>query len=879
MTRSFHAALLASLSISAAAFAGDAKPLTFEDAVRPILKAHCFECHGEGEKLKGGLDVRLKRLLVHGGKAGPALHVGKAKDSILIERLQSGEMPPGKKKLTRDEIATIARWIDGGALTARPEPAKLAAGFQLSEDEKSYWFFQPIQSPAIPKVKNQDRVRTPIDAFLLAKLEAKGLTFAADAERATLIRRATFDLVGLPPSPREVDDFVHDKAGDAYEKLLDRLLASPHYGERWGRHWLDVAGYADSEGYTGEDVVRPTAYRYRDYVIRAFNADKPFDEFIHEQLAGDELVASPYDKLSPAQLDKLIATGFLRMAPDGTASKEFNLKEASNQTIADTIQIVSTSLMGLTMHCAQCHNHRYDQIPQIDYFRLRAVFEPGFNTRTWRTPKLREIATVDAATKKQIAAIEAAAQKVDQERVVKAQKYVKAVLDRALALVPDDQKAAVQKALKLAPGARSVAQTAMLAKYKGLLVTAANVGMYDDAAKKELPELLEKSAKLRATKPAGDTIRAFTEMPGQVPPTLFFERGDPDQAKGEVKPGHLAILARFNLPPLPDRDPKLPTTGRRLALARSLTGPEHPLTTRVLVNRFWMHHFGKGIVASAGDFGFLGDRPTHPELLDWLARDFMTSRERKRPDERPEAWSLKRFHKQVMLSTAYRQASTASADARAADPDNKLLGRMNVRRLESEIVRDAMLAVSGKLNVKPFGPPVPVMPDLAGQIVIGVDTNDGAGRPTGKFIPLNGEEYRRSLYVQVRRSKPLAVLEAFDAPIVSPNCERRNVTTVTPQALMLMNSKAVIEQADFFAKRLKQEAGTDPKLQVKLAWNYAWGQEPAAQDVALASTFLAEQTKFYEQRKNLPTVADPALAALTNFCQAMLTANAFLYVD
>ena len=401
---------LALLALAASLPARADEPVTFEKHVRPLLKAHCFECHGEGTKLKGGLDLRLRRAMAEGGKSGPALVPGKADDSLLIQRIRSEEMPPGKRKLTRSEQAILERWIAGGAVATRDEPKELPPGFSPSADELAHWSFQPITRPAAPAVKYAGLMRNAIDAFLLAKLEAKGLSFGPQADRRTLIRRASFDLLGLPPAPDEVERFVNDGAPDAYERLIDRLLASPHYGERWGRHWLDVAGYADSEGFSGEDPVRATAYRYRDYVIRAFNADKPFDEFIVEQLAGDELVRPPYELLPPAELDKLIATGFLRMAPDGSATPGVDGKVASNQNIADTIQIVSTSVMGLTLHCAQCHNHRYDPIPQADYYQVRAVFEPALNVKNWRTPAGREVPLFNTEARKQAVAIEKEAQ-------------------------------------------------------------------------------------------------------------------------------------------------------------------------------------------------------------------------------------------------------------------------------------------------------------------------------------------------------------------------------------------------------------------------------------------------------------------------------------
>ena len=385
------------------------EPISFERNVRPIFKANCFPCHGEGDKLNGKLDVRLRRMIVEGGKSGAAIVPGQPEASLLFQRISKGEMPPGKKKLTSDEVALIGHWIAAGAATARPEPEKIGDDLQFTEDDRSFWAFQPIRRPDEPKVQHTDLVHTTLDAFLLAKLEENGLSFSSGADKQTLIRRAYFDLIGLPPTPEEVALFLADDASDAYERLIDRLLASPHYGERWGRHWLDVAGYADSEGYTNDDLVRKEAYKYRDYVIRSFNADKPFDQFIQEQLAGDEMVApavaaSGYKNLPPEAIEKLVATGFLRMAPDGTGSGGVDQKIARNQVVADTIKIVTSSLMGMTVACAQCHNHRYDPIPQTDYYRLRAIFEPALDWKNWRAPQARLVSLYTDADRDQASA-------------------------------------------------------------------------------------------------------------------------------------------------------------------------------------------------------------------------------------------------------------------------------------------------------------------------------------------------------------------------------------------------------------------------------------------------------------------------------------------
>ncbi len=585
------------------------------------------------------------------------------------------------------------------------------------------------------------------------------------------------------------------------------------------------------------------------------------------------------------------------MAPDGTASKNVDVPLASNQTIADTLQIVSTALFGLTIHCAQCHNHRYDPIPQSDYYRLRAIFEPALDWKSWRAPAAREIVVLSEADRTKADQIEKQAGKIDQERFKKEAEYIEQTFRRELAKVPKEVHEAARRARKTPAAKRSAADQKLLRDYPNLNVTAGSLYLYDAKAAAALKTYLAKAAALRATKPTGQSIRALTEIPGKVPTTFLFHRGDHEQPKEAVAPAGLTILEPFQLGPIPhavDGTRSVPTTsGRRLAFARTLTNGKHPLVARVLVNRVWMHHFGKGIVATPGDFGFLGDRPTHPELLDWLAGEFMRGESEGRGtrdegrgardegrgarDDGRGAWRLKRLHKLLMTSTAYRQASGRSAALVKIDPDNHLLGRMSLRRLEAEALRDAVLAVSGALNPKQFGPPVPIMFDDLGQIVVGVDTTDTAGRPTGKVVPLQGEEYRRSLYVQTRRSRPLAVLESFDAPILNPNCEIRHASTATPQALLLMNSRFIHEQAEFFAGRVVKEAGTEKPAQIKQAWRLAYGCEPSIKEMKESLAFVNEQTAHFRGRPK--GRLEPEMQALANFCQALLSANSFLYVD
>jgi len=881
--------------------------LTFEKNIRPIFKANCFQCHGEEKELEGGLDLRLRRWLVKGGESGAALVPGKASESLLLERVQSGDMPPGDMKLTSEEISLIRRWIEQGAITARPEPKSLSVdGF--TEDERNFWSFLPIKRSAVPAVKAMHRVRTPIDAFVLAKLEEQGLTLSPDAKKQTLLRRAYFDLTGLPPAPAEVEQFMNDKSPNAYELLIDRLLDSPRYGERWGRHWLDVAGYADSEGYTEADKERTSAFRYRDYVIQSFNADMPFDQFIVEQLAGDELVKPPYKNMTAESIEKLTATSFLRMAPDGTGTAGIDENVARNQVMAETLKIVSTSLMGMTVGCAECHSHRYDPILHTDYYRLRAIFEPAINWKQWRVPTARRISLYTDEDRKQSAEIEAEAAKIDAERKVKAKVFIDITLADQLLSLPEEVREPLSVAYKTVAKDRTPEQTALLNDYPKILkISEGSLYLYDreirtNAAKVDaertklqksnpeakeqiaalkkkaddiratqkadkLKEYVDRATEIRATKKKEGFIRALTEIPGKVPETFLFYRGDFEQPKEKLLPAGLSVINGKELPKIPDKVESLPSSGRRLAFARRLTSDAYPLTARVLVNRFWMQHSGKGIVETPGDFGLLGAKPTHPELLDWLADEFRSS-----------GWKLKKFHKLIMLSTVYRQSSSRYEKLDSADPENQLYGRMSVRRLESEAIRDSILAISGKLNLKMYGEPIPVMEDDVGQIIIGKENLDGERKP-GAVISLDGDEFRRSLYIQVRRSRPLAVLDAFDAPIMEPNCSARTTSTVAPQALMLMNSHFSREFAEYFAARIVEEGHAGPAAQITRAWLLAYGSNIEPAELESAKLFIEKQTEHYKANPPANNKTTPQQLALSSLCQALIGSNEFLYVD
>ena len=950
------------LSVTAQTRAAD-QELFYEQPIRGILKAHCFQCHGEDQVIEGKLDLRLRRFMLKGGESGPALVPGKTDDSLLLERIKNGEMPPGDKKLSAAEIQLIEQWIQQGARTQRDEPETISPD-SLTPEELRYWAFQPVQRPAMPTVTRPELVQSPIDTFLLYRLEQENLAYSKPADRLTLIKRLSYNLLGLPPTPEETQAFLADDQPAAYERLVDRLLASPRYGERWGRHWLDAAGYADSEGYTEQDPVREFAYFYRDYVIRSMNQDKPLDQFVQEQLAGDEMVQSGYENLSPGQREKITATGFLRMAADGTASGGVDRNVASNQVIADTIQIVSSSLLGMTVGCARCHNHRYDPISQVDYHRLRAIFEPALDWKQWKTPNQRRISLYTEQDRKQAATIEMQAKEVETERdrVLKAhlertlleelliidpalreplktayQKpagerskeevalldeypnvgkissgslylynrkrsqraaaidrianeketdHVQRVQQEQLARIPVADRAAFTAAIALPADQQSKDQQTLIAKHPGIQVTADTLKEFDPAAaqevshyreiakqiksidsKKELDEFSEKAAEIRKTIPKEYFIRALTESSSKPPPTFLFRRGNHDQPADEVKPGELAVVNHHHPASIPNNEATLKSTGRRLAYAKHLTSGRHPLLARVLANRIWMHHFGRGIVNSPGDFGQLGERPSHPELLDWLASELVSN-----------GWQMKSLHRLILTSTAFQQSSQRTAQLDEMDPDNRLYARSSVRRMESEAVRDNVLAVSGQLNQAMFGPPVPVMEDAVGQIIIGKEFLDGERKPT-KVISLQGEEFRRSVYVQVRRSRPLAVLETFDLASVAPNCTQRNFSNVAPQALLLMNSQFIVQYSRLFAERVVRDAGDNLAKQIDRAWELSQGVRPSAENNRLLQEFVEAQQRTFKQQDNKLSTEVARQRALASACQALLSSNAFIYVD
>ena len=757
-------------------------PVTFEQHVRPILKAFCLDCHGGGEQLEGKLDLRLKRFMLTGGESGATLRVGQPAESLLIKRLKSGEMPPSEKKVPAEQIAIIERWIASGAATVRDEPESLPPGLGITAEERTYWFFQPLLRPSVPVVKQPTQARSPLDHFVLAKLDERGTVNNDQADQFTLLKRATFDLIGLPPTPDEVEQYLSDSAPDAFERLTDRLLASPHYGERWGRHWLDVAGYADSDGDGSVDTIRPYIYKFRDYVVRSLNADKPLDQFLIEQLAGDELVAPPYTNLTPEQTELLVATGFLRMAADPTASGQGDPDTSRNQVVADTIKIVSSSLLGLSVGCAQCHDHRYDPIPQADYFQLRAIFQPALDPKGWVIPRERVISLYTDEDRARAVAIEADAVKLQADVNVKRQKFIDTAFDLEIDKHPAEQREALRAAFKTPADKQTDEQKKLVATTPSLNINGGNLYQYNAGAAEELKKDDASVAAKRGEKKIEDFVSVLMESGGMPNPTHLFYRGDHRAPKQVLLPADLTIAApdgqRFQIEE--KNAALLRSSGRRLAWAKQITNGSHPLVGRVLANRIWLHHFGRGIVDTPGEFGILGTRPTHPELLDWLAVELGAG---------PR--SFKRTHRAVMSSAIYRQSSRRASDAAMKDADGAFYSRFPVRRLEAEIVRDRALAVSSRLNDALFGSPIEVMEDFAGQVHVKDDSP------------------RRSLYIQSRRTKPVSLLAAFDAPVMTLNCDRRPSSTVAPQSLMLMNGDFILAQAEHLSQQVHVE-GVSP---------------------------------------------------------------------
>ncbi|MDQ3011509.1 MAG: DUF1549 and DUF1553 domain-containing protein [Acidobacteriota bacterium] len=726
-----------------------------------------------------------------------------------------------------------------------------------------YWAFRkPVHSP-LPPVKNSAWIKNPIDAFVLAKLEEKGLQPSPPADKRTLLRRVTFDLTGLPPTPEEIKAFLVDQSPDAYDKVVQRLLGSPRYGERWAQHWLDVVRFGETNGFE-LDQDRDQAWRYRDYVVNALNADKPYDRFIVEQVAGDEL--------EPDSFEMRVATGFLRAGPQHVVAGNQDVAANRQEWLTEVMFSVGNGVMGLTVGCARCHNHKFDPIPQSDYYRLQAFFAAADNQDFKRPTKEQEDAHAAAikAHKEKLKPIQDQIKVIEKpyEEKLKAEKRAKLEPQFANALAKDDRQRSDEEK-RLAKDAQRMLSinwdelVAVLspedkAKRAALRQQMHQINLYE-------PEPLPKALAV------ADTLKP-------VPAMYLLKGGDPHRPGVEVKPGFLMTVEDL---PAVEIKPTADSTGRRLALARWLTQANHPLTARVMMNRLWHHHFGRGIVATPNDFGRNGQQPTHPELLDWLATEFIK-----------RGWSLKQMHALMALSNTYKQSSLgAQASSLQADPDNKLLWRRNGQRLDAEELRDAVLAVNGTLTEQQGGPSirVPLEPEVYDQIFTEYEADN-----LWPVHPDARQHTRRSLYLVRKRNVRLPMLVAFDAPDLMSSCGARSTSVHALQSLTLMNSEFMLAQSKALAVRLFNEtagakAGREEKMIARLS-ELALGRLPRPAEAQAARAFLKEQAVIIRRRlargeqvaalKDAPKSVAPAdVAAWIDLCLATFNLNEFVYVQ
>ena len=846
---------VSSLVMSAAALAVAGFPSTaaraqsdaeyFSHEIRPIMERTCWNCHGAAIQ-SSGLDLSTREKALEGGIRGPAIVPGDAAASRLFRQLAGMEGPvmPLGVPLPDEDIEKFRLWIDAGAVWDEG-PATIVAASEFStfitevpESARDYWAFQLPEQTPLPAADGFDH---PIDRFLERERRERGVAAAPRADKETLLRRAYLDLIGLPPTIEEIESFLADTAPGAWERQIDKLLASPHYGERWGRHWLDVARYADSDGYE-QDVDRANAWRYRDYVVDAFNSDKPYDQFITEQVAGDELDETTFETL--------IATGFLRAGP------RVNFREKDNPErrwdyLDDVVATLGRGVLGMTIQCARCHDHKFDPILQKDYYSMTAsIF--GYVETDWPMLPDEQAHAYLARTAEldeRVSAVREQIREIEQPYVTELK------IERIRGDFPED----VLEAVLTLEEDRSDGQQLLAAQVLTIGVPRGQVDAAmsepDKVRREMLLRRIDEIEEQRPAQPAmmevvtdgdyrytpdraGDNVlgcpecRIQMEEPGsflhqgpdayEVPPSPFLIRGDPFSPGPEMEPEFLTV-ASYGDPPTVIPRPNGRTSGRRLALAQWIASPDNPLTARVWVNRVWHHHFGRGIVASLDNFGVVGDRPSHPELLDWLAVEFMN-----------KGWSTKDLHRLIMSSEAYAMASSHDSEQNAAeDPENHLLWRYRPQRLEAEAIRDVMMAVSGGIDLSVGGRPV--FPHIPREIL---DTAQAYGRWDEQAD--GPEVWRRSLYVYRRRTLTFPFFETFDLPDQNITAAYRNTSTVAPQALTLMNNPFVLGQAQLFARRVVEQAPYDVDRQVDLVYRTALARAPAPDEATLARRLVAD---------------------------------------
>lgn len=780
-----------------------AEAVSFSQQVKPILAKRCFACHGPDTSEAGlALDNRESALaeLDSGEHAIVASAPG---ESELLQRIQSTDeslrMPPEGKQLTTDEIEILRQWIAEGATWEK------------------HWSFQPIRQPKPPKVADEAWIRNDVDRFVLSRLESRGLSPSLPATKAVLIRRLYYDLIGLPPSADEVNAFVTDDRPDAYERLVERLLNSPQYGEHWARHWLDVVRYAESNSYE-RDAPKPNVWKYRDYVIRSLNEDKPYDQFIREQLAGDQL-----DEVT---VETMTATGYYRLGiyqdePD-------DLLQVEADEMDDIVSTTGQAFLGLTVGCARCHDHKIDPFPQRDYFGLVAFMADltrfgqrnDFSNSLW-SAGLPEI-------------------KQQREQLKKRQKEL---LKQSTEL---EQLAIKRLDGELQRQTETVARKQVLEEHLPKVFTESEHEIYD-ALKLEAANVV---AQLKALPPP-NFVLAVAKTHSDPKPTLLHQRGNPHVPGDEVLP-HFPEILDDPAAGLDSFDSERASTGRRRVLAEWIASADNPLTSRVLANRVWQHHFGRGIVRSPNNFGQLGIPPTHPELLDYLASYLIE-----------HDWRIKPLHRFIVLSSTYRMSSIANEAALAVDPANDLFWRYDLRRLTAEQVRDSVLAVSGTLNPQLYGPSM--YPELSQEVLA---TQSRPGENWGKSTPR--ERARRSIYIHAKRSLPVPLLTAFDLPDPDSSCEARFNTTQPAQAFSLLHGKFMHEQAGKLAKRVRNEVGEDVKAQISHVVRRVLSREPQAVEIREGLQLIDRLRGEHGQT---------AEEALRYYCLATLNLSEFLYLD
>jgi mono/diheme cytochrome c family protein len=850
----------------AGAQAQSGEEVTFTDHIRPIFERSCWNCHGEASQLSD-LDLRTRDAAISGGTRGAALVPGRADESRLyrvLAGLEDPPMPMGGDSLSVAEVEAVRAWIDDGAhwdaggATSAAQALSALENSELPPDARDYWAFQlPSQAP-VPTSPVFDH---PIDRFLDVARGEAGVSAGPRADPLTRLRRAYLDLTGLPPTPDQVDDFLSDTQRGAWERLIEKLLASPQYGERWGRHWMDVARYADSTGFE-QDYVRPNAWRYRDYVINAYNKDKPYNQFLKEQIAGDEL-----DLVTD---ETLIATGFLRAGPR-VQFREKDNPERRHDYLDDVLATLGRGVLGMTVHCARCHDHKFDPILQKDYYSMQAsifgyveIDYPLLDSAEARAYQ-KSNAEIDAKIeplREQIASLE----EPHRNRL-------------QLELIRERFPENVQRAAEKPAEERTAGEQLLAAQVLSINPPRQRVvdALSDEEAARhiELMSRVETLDRQRPPEPAmaeivtdgdyrfapdgpGDEVigcpecRIPPEEPGTflyeeggpaytAPPSHFLIRGDPFSLGSEMSPGFLSV-ATYGDPPTAIPRPDGRTSGRRLALAEWITSRENPLTARVAVNRIWHHHFGRGIVRTLDNLGKMGDLPTHPELLDWLAVEFMN-----------RGWSVKEMHRLLMTSEAYQMVS-ASDDpvALEQDPENQYLWRYRPQRLEAEALRDAIMTVSGEIDLTVGGKPIfPFVPDDI------LKTSEGKGHWDNQ--PDGPDVWRRSVYVFRRRSLGFPFFDTFDLPDQNQTAAARNVSTVPTQALTLLNNEFVLNQAGLFAGRVQREEPGDLDRQIDLAYRLALTRPPTDAEMRVARSLVGEQS-------------------LVDLTHVMLNLNEFLYL-